>query len=123
MRVTIRQIREACDNAEIEGLREYSGRAMYGKKCAGITTGDAAVTMVNLVLALVNETAEYADSNSYEMFGTICTDDMGREQIVYFPTIEWEKDPDEKEESEEKSEDDDSTPSYFDTDEAPRFGA
>jgi len=72
--------------------RSYSGRFMFGKECLGVTCDDPIRFMLDV---LVHARAEDTDDNPvFEDIAVVLknyrTDDMGRSQIIYFPSVEWE---------------------------------
>lgn len=64
-----------------EGLdpRSYSGRGMFGKECVGVE---------------VVYPGDYTLPKGYRM------DNMGRDYIVYWPSVKWEGDDDYEEDEE-----------------------
>ena len=81
---------DALDNAGADpdrALREsYSGRAMYGTTCFGITGSIHEYSAFLVELTRLDDEEQYAS----ELAMSVRTDDMGRETIFYFPGIELE---------------------------------
>lgn len=59
----------------------YSGRAMYGAECFGITGSDSAITKFMIALAADTGESELA----MELADSMRTDNMGLDKIAYFP--------------------------------------
>jgi hypothetical protein len=72
--------------AEYDGeIHAYSGRGMYGDRCLGVTVhGDTFA----FVLMLGAQLADYGYlALAEKLAAKVCTDDMGRGTVVYFPGI------------------------------------
>jgi citrate lyase alpha subunit len=82
-------------------IQAYSGRAMYGSMCLGIVTSN--VTECLLLLARNLMDMEERDLLSVLINATSRMDNMGRDLIVYFPSIGV---PDEMWEDEDEDETD-----------------
>lgn len=77
--------------AAFDGVRSYSGRAMFGRPCLGVDTGD-----VGEVFAAVLEAVE-GDDDTHDLqdaFRNMRTDAMGRGTILYFPNVPFLGDDD-----------------------------
>jgi hypothetical protein len=91
------KILDLCNAAELD-CRPYSGRAMYGKQCLGITHNQperVICTLFSVALEMdwEREDWEREDLQSLaEALQESCTDSMGRSAIVYFPDIELTED-------------------------------
>ena len=93
-RNTRHALQQLLEDAEVEGLRDYSGRAMYGDKCLAITGGLGEI-MAAIVTACLH--ADVDDETKYEIERAVRgvrTDSMGRDTVVYFPDVHWFADPD-----------------------------
>lgn len=70
--------------------RGYSGRAMYGRQCVGVTTDDPFALIGDMLQALLDRGET---DGELEMIRTLLkdtrTDSMGRSSIVYWPEVEW----------------------------------
>jgi hypothetical protein len=66
---------------ELSFYRNYSGRAMYGNSCFGITVNSPAVTA--LFFCALREFMILDDV--LDVANDMNTDNMGRDTIVYFP--------------------------------------
>lgn len=105
---TIQQLLStACDDMGGEvNIRSYSGRAMYGKQCVGITGSQRdcqkviAATIGTMVQDLVDEAVLSPESGeAYNMNDNVqqaidklmsfSSDSMGYDVILYWPQIEW----------------------------------
>lgn len=83
-KLVLELIEEFCDDYDLDFMNDYSGRGMYGKRCIGFVTYDTMGSIVNLCDALRDneEITSAADA-----LGDICTDNLGRGYIVYFPHL------------------------------------
>jgi hypothetical protein len=71
----------------------YSGRAMYGATCLGVTVDDGGMAfMIKLgwALAKLDENNDWVNDLSEDLFDSARTDQMGRGTIVYFPQVQVE---------------------------------
>ena len=86
-------------------LRSYSGRCMYGADCLGVTAEDVTVVYKELISALLNgaKLDRFQKTEIMDALEGVRTDNMGRDQIVYFPGIEF-VDGGEQDESESEDE-------------------
>ncbi len=83
----------------VDGVRSYSGRAMYGRSCLGVETNDIG----DLFAAVLEEVEGDDDTREIqEAFRDMRTDAMGRGTIVYFPNVPF---VDEEEEDEDHEHD------------------
>ena len=66
------------------GLRLYSGRGMYGRQCWSITTegGQSPIKLLADVIVGCEDLDQAA-----ELLRRATTDDMGRNTVIYWPTI------------------------------------
>jgi len=88
------QIREAIE--AVYEVRDYSGRAMFGKSCVGITVEDP----IKAVLEIVEEFYRSTDiEEEPDALPDLCyelknhrVDTMGLGSILYWPEIPWEED-------------------------------
>lgn len=75
--------------------RSYSGRAMYGKSCLGVTL--VAFDSLGDLVADVLEAIDTTDESDQiccvvEAFRCMRMDSIGKETIVYFPDVEFSDD-------------------------------
>jgi|CXWL01.1.fsa_nt_gi hypothetical protein len=85
---------QAILESTVDGVRSYSGRAMYGRSCLGVETNDVG----DLFAAVLEEVEGDDDTHEIqEAFRDMRTDAMGRGTIVYFPNVEFVGDEDEHE--------------------------
>lgn len=81
------QVIEAIKDAGYD-TRSYSGRGMFGKECLGVTT-DNPIKMVCEVIAAFS--VKVNDIETVEeltkVLGKAQTDSMGRDTIVYWPSL------------------------------------
>ena len=61
---------------------DYSGRGMYGNQCIGITVENTSV-LLHIIVALAADEPDLAE----ELCDGICSDNMGRDMIFYWPGI------------------------------------
>ena len=81
-------------------IREYSGRAMYGKKCLGVVVRQG--QMLDLIAHMIRNSGDF-DIDLDELADTVSDiryDSMGRDEIVYFPGTPF-TDEDEDEDEDE----------------------
>lgn len=83
MKEFIEKIEIVCRACGYDFLPDYSGRGMFGRKCIGICCDHSYEMLVNLTehLTLMGE------GNIGYKLGSISTDDMGMQKIVYFPEL------------------------------------
>lgn len=75
----------------VDGVRSYSGRAMYGRSCLGVETNDVG----DLFAAVLEELEGEEDTQDVQLaFKSMCTDAMGRGTIAYFPAVPYVGDED-----------------------------
>ena len=80
-RLEYERVVDEASYAGLEDVREdYSGRAMYGAGCFGIVAEDVAEVVPILRKALGAEAA-------MDLLEGTVTDSMGRDIIVYFPSV------------------------------------
>jgi hypothetical protein len=89
---------EELGNDEVS-VRSYSGRGMYGRQCLGVDTDMDIGSLVAYVVRAIgglnagtNE-GEYTVEQVAEAFEGMQTDSMGRGTIVYFPSVQFFRDP------------------------------
>ncbi len=79
-------------------VQSYSGRGMYGKRCLAVTgKGDTLNVVANIVVEVTNHILDNLSTDEMvgalqEMKAAFCkvrTDSLGRDSVVYFPTIEF----------------------------------
>ncbi len=69
--------------------RSYSGRAMYGRQCVGVTCEN-----MFAAIAAITASVDWTDDEDLmrdwlEALAETCSDSMGRDAIIYWPRIEW----------------------------------
>lgn len=69
---------------------DYSGRGMYGSKCIGIVTHDTNGLMLRLSRHLTSALADKIEA------AQVCYDNMGLQDIVYWPSLMAEEPPAER---------------------------
>lgn len=88
-------IEEFCQ--EHEGYRfykNYSGRNMFGKTCVGIVTDkNLYVTVAMLCDIISGDECGTAFDSSADALGEICQDELGKDRILYFPSIQADEEP------------------------------
>ena len=87
-------IQDALDG--IGEARPYSGRAMYGESCLGIVTHNATRSLLTLAKNLM-------DIGEGELLTTLRDattreDSMGRDAVIYFPSLTVDDDEEDDEE-------------------------
>lgn len=65
---------------------DYSGRGMFGRRCVGI---DCRGNCLRLLIQLCDYLYEHGYPSASEALGNICQDSLGRNTIIYFPSIEY----------------------------------
>ena len=90
----IRELIENYCNDEGYEYREYSGRGMFGKKCAAIVCGeDTPVNIMSALFAYIVDSMDMEEVDGgtiqYEL-GTPHEDSMGMSSILYFPKVRVE---------------------------------
>lgn len=72
-----------CIHNDCKYRDDYSGRGMSGRTCAGIVTNHAHY----IILKLTGYLIRHGITDTKEALGSICTDNMGQEFIIYFPSV------------------------------------
>ena len=67
---------------------DYSGRGMSGRTCVGIVTNYTHY----IILKLRGYLIRHGITDIKEALGSICTDNMGQEFIIYFPSVSVQTD-------------------------------
>lgn len=88
-------ITEAAYDADVE-LRSYSGRAMFGSQCIGVSSDSESGAALFLV-AVAKEDADLAES----LARNLRSDSLGRGIITYFPSFASVVDEDDEDEDDE----------------------
>ena len=78
------KLEELAENMEASLYPDYSGRGMYGSKCVGIVTQEAA----DMLLLGVELAEALGLDRAREMAQNASWDSMGRGQIIYFRRFE-----------------------------------
>ena len=101
---TLQLLLESTDHAD--NIRSYSGRAMYGKPCLGVTTSSLGDLIADVMWAAAEWTQDEPDfdrdvAEAAEAFRSMRTDSMGHDTIVYFPSVPFLDEDADVEEGEE----------------------
>lgn len=85
-------IKDAIESMDYE-VRSYSGRGMYGKQCLGVETSLPATQFLLGLVGTFCENANNVDNvddvaDFVETLIHVSTDNMGRDTIVYWPSID-----------------------------------
>ena len=80
--------------------RAYSGRAMYGKSCLGIVTD----TPTRAIFTLATNLADMEENELLTMLRDAPSreDSMGRQVVVYFPSLEVDEEDEHEEDEDEE---------------------
>lgn len=87
---------------------KYSGRGMFGKYCVGVVTNNASKLLIEVAFKLGGNILEATQSRAvdaaascdeieiynelmYKLSKNVCTDSMGLDMVVYFPSWTWEE--------------------------------
>jgi hypothetical protein len=73
----------------LEPPRSYSGRGMYGKHCISVD-----VSNVGALIAFGAELgwqSKFTNAEISEIAQSVHTDSMGRDIVVYWPHLEWDR--------------------------------
>jgi hypothetical protein len=85
------------------GPYSYSGRAMYGRKCVGVTVKrdvSAFRLAAEIAVALLDGDITQGPNDVEDLARLrVCEDGMGLDSVIYFPGVEW-KESDEEESDE-----------------------
>lgn len=84
MSITREQLLDLANYLDGEVYEDYSGRAMYGATCPGITADVTDVKVGFAIATLLGEVGDLAEI----MADCTRTDNMGRSTIFYWPDIE-----------------------------------
>jgi hypothetical protein len=103
IKITQAQLDDICDAAQIDYEavdKFYSGRAMYGAKCIGVTgtPGDGISFGIALAVVLPEGDEDARDDMLQQIYAIVRntrTDSMGRDMITYWPGLEFDG-PEEK---------------------------
>ena len=66
---------------------DYSGRAMYGRTCPGIVTGDFDGPTFGVEFALAVQEEGFDARRVFDALGCSRQDNMGRKMIIYWPAV------------------------------------
>ena len=84
------EIKETADNHGWS-VRSYSGRAMYGKTCVGITCNSSTAKVVIAILQDLYHTENNSlMEEAFSLLSNPREDSMGYGRIVYWPDMKWE---------------------------------
>lgn len=94
-----KQIYNAFEMAGFEP-QKYSGRAMYGSYCLGVTTDNTIQCVLEVIDRYLETCGDDAIDNTRELIDRLFNpreDSMGLRSIIYWPRIKWPDnfDPDE----------------------------
>lgn len=96
MNENVRILKEVAERYNLDFRSDYSGRGMYGRECVGVVTSN----MATLLMVL--------GQKGFDVEQRVCTDNMGRDTIVYFPDLQDDPDDtDEDPDDEDAAEDND----------------
>lgn len=77
-------IEEFCIKEGYDYYEDYSGRGMFGKKCAGIVSASTSMeVLIKLIDFLIDAGVEYIESS----IGIPSWDSLGLDSILYFPSL------------------------------------
>lgn len=82
-------IEEFCDYEGHLYYPHYSGRGMYGRTCVGIVTFQSPIKIVTALFRHLIDEGMDADVIE-DLLSDAKSDNMGKDIIVYFPSIECE---------------------------------
>lgn len=94
-------IRDKVEGEDCSIYEQYSGRGMYGAQCFGITVNrHARATILSIFMDVIFDGVDgnYGDELLEEIRNhnwAMREDNMGLDQIYYFPNVQW---PEEEEE-------------------------
>ena len=94
-------IEEACAQSQhVVFYNEYSGRGMYGEKCIGIVGSlSDCMRVISAVIVTMSRTLNAEFEGNVQTLLDFSKDSMGRDLIVYWPTLEsFEEDSEELDE-------------------------
>lgn len=81
-----------CENEDKYSIYEgYSGRGMFGRKCLGVIVkeGNSCMEfMMDLTSYMIKMSADDEEDFDLGFSEGMNTDDLGKDEIVYFPAIE-----------------------------------
>jgi hypothetical protein len=77
-------IEEFCDRNELNLRKAYSGRNMFGRTCIGIVCDN----IVGVSLELAVDLQENGMNDLIQLMVNASWDSMGRQSIVYFPSLQ-----------------------------------
>lgn len=96
----IERLKDACEySGEVSFRDDYSGRGMYGKECVGISGGYSACQRLigEVIIQLGQDMQDATTDQHLEAFEDAIpkllnfnSDSMGRDVILYFPSIKAE---------------------------------
>ena len=86
-RLTAESLTDILETAGLD-VDRYSGRGMYGDECPSFTTEDPIAAIAQLVADL-DDARERQDLA--EAFKGACSDSMGHDAVVYFPSLTFPK--------------------------------
>jgi len=94
---------QLCYAAEGMGLQyqAYSGRAMYGEQCFAVECDNVLDAIVSFTAELIASSHENDPEEDIDEIATEVreflegarTDSLGRQQVLYWPKIEWQDIP------------------------------
>lgn len=73
-----------CNEYNYSFFSKYSGRFMYGRQCIGFVCSN----MCQSVIELCSYLSQCGVEDYEKELIPVCYDNMGKEMIVYFPTID-----------------------------------
>lgn len=111
IQLTQAQLDDVCDAAQVdyEAIdKYYSGRAMYGAKCIGVTGNAGDGISFGIALAIVLTDGMNEDDREdmlqqvYALVRNTRTDSMGRDMITYWPGLEFDGPAEEEQDEDEE---------------------
>jgi len=93
---------EIIENAGYE-CRNYSGRGMCGKYCLGVVVKNMGEFIGNIFYEIADLDWAYCEEMG-DLFGSMRTDNMGLDTILYFPGTAYSEEDDEEDETDEEME-------------------
>jgi hypothetical protein len=80
--------------------RSYSGRAMYGRRCVGVTCTNQFKALASITEGVVWDDEPETMREWIETMDETRIDSMGIDVIIYWPRIEWPADVEENDDEE-----------------------
>lgn len=84
--------------------RTYSGRFMYGRQCVGVTCENVFRALAAITEGVAAEDDADLMTAWVEILAGTKSDSMGRDEIIYWPRMEWPDDLPRQEEEDDSDE-------------------